>query len=199
MVRLLLPLLLVSQVAIASEPPAVERLDALNAILRAGDEARLRGFVETSFTETMRKAGPADPGILPFLIDQTARHRGFDVLRRIVPNPNHVTAVVRSVAQPSRVLRLNLSVEPAPLTGSRGSSCSPPSRGTPRRRSHPRSPPRRRSRRSGRKSTGSSPRGSPASSCSRAGRRRSSSARRGRPIGRTTFRTRRRPSSGSPR
>mgnify|MGYP001027527669 FL=1 len=98
----------------ADEAPAVVRLGEVNAALRGGDETALRAYVEASFHETMRNPGPADPGILPFLLQLMQRHRGFDVLRTIAGSPEAATAVVRSVAQPSRIFRLNLAVEPDP-------------------------------------------------------------------------------------
>ena len=85
----------------------------IDALLRAGDQARLKAYVETSFTESMRKAAAGDPGILPFLLQLARRHRGFDVVRMPGADPQSVNAVVRSVAEPSRVFRFNLAVEPA--------------------------------------------------------------------------------------
>ena len=45
------------------------RQDEINALLKGGDEGRLTAYVESAFTPAMRKAGPGDPGILPFLLD----------------------------------------------------------------------------------------------------------------------------------
>lgn len=84
------------------------------ALIRSGDEARLRTYVDASFSKSMRKAGPGDPGIRPFLMDLAHRHRGFDVLRTIAPAPDSVVAVIRSVAQPTRIFRFNLTVDKAP-------------------------------------------------------------------------------------
>ena len=53
----------------AGEGPARLRLDEINALLKGGDEGRLTAYVESAFTPAMRKAGPGDPGILPFLLD----------------------------------------------------------------------------------------------------------------------------------
>jgi CubicO group peptidase (beta-lactamase class C family) len=112
-VRSLVVLVCTAVVALAAEEPAIVRLEEVNALLRAGDETRLRAYVDASFTETMRKAGPADPGILPFLLQLSRRHRGFEIVRVAGGSALAVTAVVRSVAEPSRVFRLNLAVEPA--------------------------------------------------------------------------------------
>ena len=103
----------VAFVAFASEGPALVRLDEINALLRAGDEVRLRAYVEVSFADSMRRASPGDPGILPFLLQLSRRHRGFEIVRTIGAPLQGVTAVVRSVAEPSRIFRLNLAVEPA--------------------------------------------------------------------------------------
>lgn len=97
----------------AAQEPASARLDEVNALLRGGDEARLRAYVEAAFTDMMRQAGPNDPGILPFLLDLSRRHRGFEIIRTVASSRQGLTAVVRSVAEPSRVLRLNLAIEEA--------------------------------------------------------------------------------------
>jgi CubicO group peptidase (beta-lactamase class C family) len=101
-------------VAVAAEHPAIDRLDELMALIRSGDEARLRTYVGASFSESMQKTGPGDPGILPFLMELANRHRGFDVLRTIAPAPDSVVAVIRSVTQPTRIFRFNLTVDKAP-------------------------------------------------------------------------------------
>lgn len=100
--------------AAATGGPALDRLEALNALLKAGDEAKLKAHVESAFTESMRKAGPNDPGILPFLLELSRRHHGFEILKTVGDPSRGVTAVARSVADRSRIVRLNLSVEPAP-------------------------------------------------------------------------------------
>lgn len=105
---------LIGAIVHASPRPALDRLEALLSELRAGDETRLRSFVESAFTESMWKGTPSDPGILPFVLDLSRRHHGFDLLRTVGDSPEGVTAVVRSVAQPSRIYRLNLAVEPQP-------------------------------------------------------------------------------------
>ena len=63
----------VAAIAAVAGDPAFDRPEALNTRLRAGEEAGLRALVEVSFTEAMRKAGPADPGILPFLLELSRR------------------------------------------------------------------------------------------------------------------------------
>ena len=111
-------LYLASFLCVATFPPAAEgpasvRLREVNALLHEGDEARLRAYVDASFTDSMRKGGPNDPGILPFLLQLSRRHRGFEIVKTAGESPQAMTAVVRSVVEPARVYRFNLSVEPS--------------------------------------------------------------------------------------
>jgi len=103
----------VTVVAFGAEGPALVRLEEINAVLRTGDEARIRAYVEASFTDSMRHPAAADPGILPFLLRLSRRHRGFEIVRTIGGGGQGVTAVVRSVAEPSCMYRFNVAVEPA--------------------------------------------------------------------------------------
>jgi CubicO group peptidase (beta-lactamase class C family) len=105
---------LLCSVGLAAEGPAHARLTEILARLKAGDEAALASYVDAAFTPAMRKAGPGDPGILPFLLDLSRRHRGFEVVRTLGDGAQSLTAVVRSTAEPTKGYRLNLSVEPAP-------------------------------------------------------------------------------------
>ncbi len=106
-------LVCVTVVALGAEGPALVRLEEINALLRAGDEAGIRAYAEASFTDSMRRPAAGDPGILPFLLQLSQRHRGFEVVRTVGGDGQAVTAVVRSVADPSRMYRFNVAVEPA--------------------------------------------------------------------------------------
>jgi D-alanyl-D-alanine carboxypeptidase len=101
-----------ASVASSADGPALTRFTEINDLLRAGDEVRLRAYVEASFTDSMRRPGPGDPGILPFLLQLSRRHRGFTVVKEAGAAAESVTLVVQSVAEPSRLFRFNLSVEP---------------------------------------------------------------------------------------
>lgn len=95
------------------DTPAGRRLAELIAVIDRGDEAGISAYIRDHFTDSMKRAGPTDPGIEPFLLDLARRFRGFDVVREISSTDDQVTMLVRPKTQPTRWLRYVLKVRAA--------------------------------------------------------------------------------------
>jgi len=95
------------------DTPAGARFREILEVLNGGDEHALRAYVEARFTPSMRKTGPADPGIAAFLAGQQARG-GFDVVRVLDSAPFQVGMLVRARGDSTRTLRYVVGVEPDP-------------------------------------------------------------------------------------
>ena len=116
----LLALSLLASTAAVAEPaplpdtPAAAKFTELMAAMDTRDETRLRTWVAEHFTESMRKAIPGDPGIVPFLVDQQQNLGGFDVHGFLQSADTQFEALVRAREGTRRWLRYVVNVEPEP-------------------------------------------------------------------------------------
>lgn len=100
--------------ATAPDTPAGRRFADLMELTDAGDAAAIAAYVNDEFGESMRRAGPGDPGIAAFIADHATRFGGFEVESTLSATDEQVTMLVRPRSQPDRWLRYVVAVAPRP-------------------------------------------------------------------------------------